>query len=141
MNKVLLDTNIILDFALEREGYFESAEKILQLAYNRELAAWITPTTVTNVYYIARKAKGKATAINFIANLIDFIEITNINKFVVLEALKLNFNDFEDAIQTSSAIYNEVSMIITRNIQDFKDSTIPIYAPEEFLADFSQSRF
>lgn len=138
MTKVLLDTNIILDFALEREKYFKNAENILKLAYENEINAWMSATTITNVYYIARKTKGKDIAINFIKNLIDFIEIANVDKNVIVKAISLNFNDFEDAIQESSALYNEIPIIITRNIHDFEDANLAIFTPEEFLIAFYQ---
>ena len=40
--------------------------------------------------------------------------------------------DFEDAIQVSTAEFNEIDCVITRNKKDFHKSTIKIFTPEEF---------
>ncbi len=93
MKRVLIDTNIILDFVLERENFFEDADKILKLAFEKEIIAFITATTVTNIFYIARKEKGKNEALDFIRNILSFIDIANVDKSVILDALELGFRD------------------------------------------------
>ena len=141
MKEVLLDTNIILDFALERENYFSNAEEILKLACEGRITAYITATTVTNVYYIARKEKGKNKALDFLRDILSFLEVANVNKSVVLDALDLNFNDFEDAIQESSAKNINISIIITRNEKDFKQSKLTVYDPQSFLNFYILDKF
>ncbi|MBC8182709.1 PIN domain-containing protein [candidate division KSB1 bacterium] len=134
MKKVLLDTNIILDFALERKYYFSDAEKILKLAFEGKITTYITATTVTDIYYISRKEKGKDQTIGFLRNLMEFVEVANVNKNVILEAFALDFNDFEDAIQESAAQHSNISKIVTRNEKDFKNSSLEIFTPKDFLA-------
>lgn len=34
MKNVLIDTNVILDFLMKREGFFEDARNVLALGYN-----------------------------------------------------------------------------------------------------------
>ena len=59
--------------------------------------------------------------------------MTAINHQNVLEALKSRFSDFEDALQNFSAVENQCEYIITRNIQDYKESKIKVILPEEFI--------
>ena len=136
MKKVLLDTNIILDFALKREDFFENSKKILDLAYNKLIVAYISATIVTNIYYIAKKQKGREETIQFLSSMLEFLEIATVDKRVVLEALELDFKDFEDAIQECSAANITIPIIITRNEADFKKSNLKIYTPEQFLREF-----
>jgi hypothetical protein len=49
-------------------------------------------------------------------------------------AIASDFNDFEDAIQYSSAIENNLTIIITRNIKDYKKATIKVVTPETFIS-------
>lgn len=135
MKRVLLDTNIILDFALKRENFFENSKQILDLAYNKLITAYISATTITNIYYIAKKQKGREETIEFISSMLEFLEIAAVDKRVVLEALELDFKDFEDAIQDCSAANINIPIIITRNEADFKNSTLQIYTPEQFLRE------
>ena len=48
-------------------------------------------------------------------------------------ALNSEFCDFEDAIQYYTAIENGQDLIITRNLQDFKESKIPVLTAGEFI--------
>ena len=48
-------------------------------------------------------------------------------------ALRNGMNDYEYAIIAESAIRNDIDCIVTRNTKDFKNATIPIYTPAEFL--------
>jgi hypothetical protein len=41
--------------------------------------------------------------------------------------------DFEDAVQASAAKLNDIDVIITRNKSDFKDTSLLIITPAEFL--------
>lgn len=133
MKKVLLDTNIILDFALKREKYIANSRKILELAFKKVINAFITATTITDIYYIARKEKGRNDALDFIRSILSFLEVANVDKNVVITALELDFHDFEDAVQESAAQNTEIPAIITRNENDFKNSSLRVFSPESFL--------
>ena len=38
---VLIDTNVILDFLMKREGFFEDARTVLALGYNKHYTLYI----------------------------------------------------------------------------------------------------
>jgi hypothetical protein len=69
-----------------------------------------------------------------IKQLLNVIEITEMDKEVVLDALNSEFKDFEDALQNFSAVQNgEINIILTRNIKDFKKSDLAVLTPETYL--------
>lgn len=88
------------------------------------------------MYYIVRKAKGKDIALDFIKNLLQFVEIASVNKNVILQALESDIADFEDAVQEKSAISENINIIVTRDKKDFKNSTLEIYSPTSYLRHF-----
>jgi predicted nucleic acid-binding protein len=135
MIKVLFDTNIILDIALKRESFFEDAQKLFILIDKERITGNITATAITDIYYIAKKEKGHNEAINFIKNLIEVIDVIGINKETILKALASKMKDFEDAIQSSAAEIHQIDLILTRNKNDFTDTTIKVLTPKEFLKD------
>ena len=135
MKKVLFDTNIILDIALKRESFFEDAQKLFILIDKEKITGNITATTITDIYYIAKKEKGHNEAINFIENLVEVIDVIGINKETILKALASKMKDFEDAIQSSAAEIHQIDLILTRNKNDFTDTTIKVLTPKEFLKD------
>jgi predicted nucleic acid-binding protein len=133
MKRVLLDTNIILDIALKREPHFELSSKIFELIDKERIIGYITASTVTDIYYISRKEKGNAIAIEFISNLIEIVDIIGVDKSVIVKALKSNLKDFEDAVQVSAAEYYEIETIVTRNKSDFLNSGLEILTPKEII--------
>lgn len=131
--KVLFDTNIILDFALQRDKYFPEALKLFELIENNLINGCLTATTITDIYYITKKTKGHKVAISFIKSLTELFEILSVDRNVILEALNSNDYDFEDSVQSMAANYNGVKIIITRNVKDFNQDEIYACTPKEFL--------
>lgn len=126
MKKVLFDTNIILDIALRRNSFFEDAYKLFILIDQRKIAASITASTITDIYYISKKEKGHTESINFIKSLIEIVDVVGINKEVIVSALSLKMNDFEDAVQASASELNDIEVIITRNKNDFDNARLKL---------------
>ncbi len=137
--KILLDTNIVLDYSLQRSEFVNNARKIFSMAFNHNIEAYISASTVTDIYYIVQKYKTKEEALKFLQNIILFIEIAAVDKSVVLQSLHSDFQDFEDAVQNFSATDAEVNAIVTRNKKDYEFSKLPVYTPEEFIALFEKS--
>lgn len=48
-----------------------------------------------------------------------------------------SFQDFEDGIHFYTALEANCKAIITRNIRDFKKSSIPVFQPKEFLTNLN----
>ena len=137
--RVLLDTNVILDILLKRQPFVEHAKMVLQTAQQGQCKFFMTATTVTDVYYLARKAKGKAVALEFIEDFLQYVEVAAIDKGIILQALRSEIGDFEDAIQECAAQNEAITIIVTRNTQDFKKSDREIHSPESFVKNFLES--
>ncbi|MCL1991642.1 MAG: PIN domain-containing protein [Spirochaetes bacterium] len=85
------------------------------------------------MYYIQRKLIGHEAAINFLKNLRLLLTVLSVDDQTVQKALESEFKDFEDAIQYFTALENKVDCIITRNINDYNKSLLPVYSPTELL--------
>ncbi len=131
--KILIDTNVILDIALEQEPFAEHAVLIFKTAHKKTIRMFMTATTVTDLYYIARKERGKETALSFIEDLIQFMHVISVDKNIIFNALHSEISDFEDAIQVCSAIQEGITTIVTRNEKDFINSGLNIQNPKAFL--------
>lgn len=131
--KLLIDTNVILDIALARVQFVEQAALLLKTAQQKSIRLFITATTVTDLYYISRKEKGRETALAFLKDLLQFVDVASVDKQVILQALDSDMSDFEDAVQAFSALQESITTIITRNDADFRESGLDIHSPESFL--------
>ncbi len=135
--KVLLDSDILLDYFLGRDPYADFSEKVLNLCDRKELYGFITPVILANVYYILRKNFSRALSYQYLSALMNIIEIVSIERTSVLKALQSDFIDFEDALQNFSAEDFGIQFIFTRNLKDYKKSSLKIFTPEEFLKTYS----
>lgn len=133
IKRVFLDTDILLDVALARQPFFKASKMVLAMAENNLVIGHLSSNGIANIYYVLRKAGGDENARTFLSRITKYLTVTAINHQNVLEALKSRFSDFEDALQNFSAVENQCEYIITRNIQDYKESKIKVILPEEFI--------
>jgi predicted nucleic acid-binding protein len=133
MIRVLLDTNIILDIALERGEFYENSKDTLLLINKSKIQAYVTATTVTDIYYILKKSKGHRPSMAFLRNLFDFFDIADVGKETIIHAMTTEMSDFEDAVQVESAKQSDIDIIISRNKSDFLHSGIEVLTPLEFI--------
>jgi hypothetical protein len=112
--------------------------QVLTFAYGRAVEAFISASTVSDIYYLVRKAKGHGATLEFLQIITAFCQIATVDRNVISNALTSNFKDFEDAVQYETAIANQLEAIVTRNPQDFPSDALQILTPEELLQQFSQ---
>lgn len=134
MNKILIDTDVILDFFFNRQPFSEHASKILMLCEKGSVAGYITPVMISNIYYLLRKTAKHDKVLENLKSLVSIIDVSIINKGIILEALNSEFSDFEDALQNFAAQSEKgIKIIITRNIKDYKTSSLSVMTPETYL--------
>jgi predicted nucleic acid-binding protein len=134
MKKVLIDTDVILDFFFDREPFSENAAKILSLCEKKVIAGFVTPVIISNVYYLLSQQAKQEKVIEKLKVLLSIIDVLIIDKNSILVALNSDFKDFEDALQNYAAELNgEINLIVTRNTKDYKKSELGVMNPEDFL--------
>ena len=120
MKKVFLDTNVVLDYYLDREGFSDDAEAILAYGYNQGCSLYVSSLTCANMAYIGRKKFPGEAIYAVLASLFEFAEITSVDSNAVKSAVTLQAKDFEDALQYFSAKAIGVDCIVTRNVRERK---------------------
>lgn len=137
--KILIDTNVVLDVALERLPYMIMSEQVLLHVEQGTLEGYTSASTFTDLYYLIRKARGRDWTLDFLTRLLTFCQIATVDQSVISNAIAANFADLEDAVQYETAIANQLSAIVTRNPQDFPDGVLQILTPETLIQQLSQS--
>jgi predicted nucleic acid-binding protein len=134
MNRVFLDTNVILDLLGERVPYFDSIAKVATLADQKKIILVISPLSFTTINYVLNKYEVSELVLNKLRKFKIICEVCEVNGETIDKALNSSFNDFEDAVQYFSALQSNCSIILTRNGKDFKHATIPIMTAKEYLS-------
>ncbi|MEG5033033.1 PIN domain-containing protein [Microcoleus sp. AT3-D2] len=137
--KILIDTNIIVDVALEREPFFSESDRILTFVEEAQIQGYISASTFSDLYYIIRRNRGRDWTLDFLRQLATFCQVATVDNSVISMALTCNFKDFEDAIQYSTAVINRIDAIVTRNPRDFPVTTPRILTPNQLIQELTNS--
>ena len=132
MKKIFLDTNVVIDLLDKREPFYKDAVEIFTLAYKKKVTLFVSPMTYATASYLLRK-HGKEQIRLLLRNFRQLSKVTVTNEQVVDNALASSFGDCEDALQYYSALKQKVDAIVTRNVADFTQASIPVLTPSEFL--------
>lgn len=127
--KVMFDTNVILDVLLERLPFAEPAAILLAQAERGQIQGFACATSITTIFYLARKSLGAADARLQIADLLSILDIAPVTRAVLERAVQSDIDDFEDAVVAESARQVNAQVILTRNEKDFARSPIPVHSP------------
>ncbi len=131
-NKIFLDTNVILDFLMAREGELIEIEQILNLTNRGLLDSFISESVICNSIYILEKEK--KDTLKILRNLCTVLKIIPFHINVLHASVEL-FRDLEDGILFFLAQEHKIDFFITRNIRDFKNapSNLPVLTPKQFI--------
>lgn len=132
--RVLIDTNIVLDFLLQREPFTQDAELIFQAIDSGQIIGYVTATTLTDIFYISRKhTRSVEQARQAVLETLTAMVICPVNRAVLESAFRSGLADFEDAVQIFSAVDQELDAILTRDAKGFLSSSIPVLSTQELL--------
>ena len=131
---ILIDTNIILDYLVKREPFFEYADRIFSLCAESCLHGTIAAHSVTNCFYILKSTYSPKERRELLLHICNIVDVSGIDRNTILSALNnYDFTDFEDCVQSECASSFGADYIVTRNIKDFSQSSVPAILPEDFL--------
>ena len=131
---MLLDTDVLIDVALDRRPHSGPSSELLDRVERGARRAFVAWHTLSNFHYLVRPARGDAGTRDFIAELIRFVAVAPADSAALGYALSLPMADFEDAMQVAAARACGARHIVTRNVRDFARSPIPATTPQGALA-------
>lgn len=130
--KVYVDTNILIDFVCNRQGFSEEAKTFFAHGYIGEYELTTSALSIVNAVYIGHKYKHDDIK-ECLAKVVTFVDVIDLRGQIVVDMLSSDGKDYEDATQNASAVLANADCIVTRNKKDFKDSSIPVYTVDELF--------
>ena len=138
---VFIDTNIIIDLLAKREPFYLESLQLFSLADSNQIDLTVSALSLVNTHYILNDVMKLKDARSIIGKFKVLVQSYALSDKVIDLALNdLKFKDFEDGIQYYTALESQANSIISRNLKDFKHSTIPVMSPKEFLAKRKSER-
>lgn len=133
-NRILVDTNVLLDYLLTREPFYEDAKKIVHACVEGTVRGCIAAHSISNMFFILRKDYNAKERREVLVNLCSIFDVEGIDKAKLLSGLQNEvFSDFEDCLQMECAKAYNAKYIVTRNIDDYKTSEIKAILPKDYL--------
>jgi predicted nucleic acid-binding protein len=130
MNRILFDTNVVLDVLLDRQPHVEASAAAWAAIETGSAEGMLAAHAVTTIHYLVQKEMGNGKARRILSSILRVFGVAAIDDAVVQEALQLPFSDFEDAVTAAAARLAGCECIVTRNPKDFRRSPVRCLTPE-----------
>ena len=132
MRKIFIDTNILLDVILRRTDFYKQAAAIWADCESRKVQGYVSAISLNNMHYIMRKMVAPDIALEYVRLVLNVFSIVPLDESILRLAVDLPQKDFEDAIQTFSAVQVKADCIVTRDKSHFSGNYMPIISPLEY---------
>lgn len=134
-SRILIDTNVLLDYLLTREPFYGDAKKVIFACAEGKAQGCIAAHSIPDMFYILRKDYSIKERKEALSSLCLIFDVEGIDKVKILSGLQNEeFGDFEDCLQMECAKAYRAEYIVTRNTDDYKTSEVRAVLPKEYLA-------
>lgn len=135
--KILVDTNVFLDFLLNRGEQADHAESFFKLCRTNRHSIYLTPMQLRDIEYFAHKKfhnsdeSKKVLEVTF--SLIS--KCLSLSADNAINSIFSDYKDFEDQLLIEAAEENMMDCIVTDNVKDFinNEGTMPLFTPKDFI--------
>ncbi len=134
VNKILIDTNVLIDYLLEREPFFDDAKGVILSCAEGNVKGCIAAHSIPNMFFILRKDYNAKERRDVLFSLCTIFDVEGIDKVKLLAGLlNEDFTDFEDCLQMECAKSYGADYIVTRNVADYSVSEVKAIEPKDYL--------
>jgi len=134
INKLFLDTNIIIDYVQERNNELDAIKEIMHLAELEKIELFISESIITTAFYLLQKQK--IDALSVLREICKMVNVIPFSKDILYFPLE-KYKDVEDGILYFLASKAKMNYFITRNVKDFifLFPSLPVMSPTNFLKE------
>ena len=136
MAKIFVDTDICLDLLSGRKPFNAIAQKLFTLADLGKIKICVSSLSFSNMDYILKSQYKQKDTRKILARFKTLVTVLPVDDKIIELSISSDFQDFEDAIQYHTAIENNLKVLLTRNLKDYKKAIIQVMNPETFLSGF-----
>ena len=134
--KLFLDTNVLIDFILERPKFYPAAATIISFAVEGKVQVCASSMSIvtTNFICVERCNMPLEDFRKKLDFLREFLEICSVDESDVYHSYDKKWKDFEDGVQYYSAQRNGADYLVTRNTKDFEETDLNVIEVDEACA-------
>ena len=132
--RVYFDTNVVLDVFTRRLPFYDDSARVWGMAERGRIRGLVSAVSVTTLFYVVRKHRSRAVAMEMLGAVRACVGLAPCDSGILERAIDAGFDDFEDAVQFFSAKASGADVLLTRNLDHFPVSDLPVLTPTAFLA-------
>ena len=133
MDQVFIDTDIALDLLGKRDPFYEYSARLFSLSDKGEIEICISALSFSNLNYLLTRQYSSYESRRILNKFKVLVKVLAVDDKIIDLALSSKFKDFEDSIQYYVAIENDINILLTRNIKDYKEAEIAILTAQDYL--------
>lgn len=133
MEKVFVDTDIILDLLSKREPFYIHSARFFSAADRSEIQIYVSSLSFANLNYILSKQFSNNQAKKKLFKFKTLVTVLTVPDKVIELALSSDFKDFEDSIQYFTTTEENIKTLLTRNLKDYNTAEISVMTAEQLL--------
>jgi predicted nucleic acid-binding protein len=99
MTNLFIDTDVIIDFLIDRKPHSREAAIIFTLIDQKKLKGYASSLTFSNLFYVLRKIEPHKKVLAKLDSISKILTILNVGEQNIRDAIESGFPDFEDSIQ------------------------------------------
>jgi len=134
MERVFVDCDVCLDLLTARQPHYKAAALLFSMADKGKLKIFVSSLVFSNLHYLLSRQYSPKEARRILITFKVLVNIVAVGDKIIELALGSDFKDFGDAIQYFSALENNINILLTRNLRDYKQADISILSAEAFLS-------
>jgi predicted nucleic acid-binding protein len=134
MERVFIDCDICLDLLAKREPHYEPAALLFTQADKGKIKIYVSCLIFSNLHYLLSRQFSQKEARRILNSFKVLVNVVSVDDKIIELALSSDFKDFEDAIQYFAAVENNIGILLTRNLKDYRQARISIMTAEDFLS-------
>lgn len=135
--KLLLDTNIVIDFLNERDPFYQKARLLMLCGRAGEFDLWISSSQFSDLLYILSEGGRRselARVTKQLRGLRTFVQVHSLSSEEIDIVLSSPWQDPEDQLLAEAALRLRADAIISRDAEGFKGSLVPVFDCDQFFA-------
>lgn len=138
--RILIDTNVVLDWIMVRKPNAQNAKFIMEQCLFGNLQGYVTSHSLTDIFYILRKDFSVEKRKQLLRLLCESMSVIPESKRTIMEVLQHEeWRDIEDGLQMQCAKEMELHYIVTQNLKDFRTSEVEAISEEQFCEIISHN--
>ena len=133
MERVFVDTDIVLDLLGCRQPFFPFSAELFSRADKGDIVLCISSLSFANLNYLLSKQYSSDQARKKLLKFKTLVHVLAVNDKIVELSLASDFKDFEYGLQYFTAIENNITTLLTRNLKDYRAAQIVVMTAEDYL--------